>query len=217
MNFPNLIRELGPATVAAHVVVKARDCPAILAAAARHNPLVSAFHRNGRTKLNAVFHKTFAAIKTLCQKKLLVLAHPELELVEVLCAQLRSTNLNIIVDATLPAATLNRIRNNFPPHSRAEIIQLPNLPESLHPDEAVMLAVGAHAGGGWVLLPEQTLDALEHLRRNFWGEVVLLDPVGHPIQARSDGWVPVDEKKYFSGVASAEGYVDLEIAERSAA
>jgi len=217
MNFPNLIRELGPATVATHVVAKARDCPAILAAAARHNPLVSVFHRNGRMKLNAVFHKTFAAIKTLCQKKLLVLAHPEFELVEVLCAQLRSTNLNIMVDATLPAATLARMRHNFPFHSRAEIIQLPNLPQSLHPDETVILAVGAHAGGDWVLLPEQTLEALAHLQRNFWGEVVLLDPVGHPIQARSDGWIPVDEKKYFTGVASAEGYVDLEVAERSAA
>jgi hypothetical protein len=217
MNFPNLIRELGPATVAAHVVAKARDCPAILAAAARHNPLVPVFHRHGRMKLGAVFHKTFTAIKTLCQKKLLVLAHPEFELVEVLCAQLRSTTLNIMVDATLPTGALSRLRHNFPLHARADIIQLPNLPELLHPDEAMILAVGAHAGGGWVLLPEQTLDALAHLRRNFWGEVVLIDPVGHPIQARSDGWIPVDERKYFTGVASAEGYMDLEVAERSAA
>lgn len=217
MNFPNLIRELGPATVAAHVVAKARDCPAIIAAAARHDPLVPVFHRSGRMKLGAVFHKTFTAIKTLCQKKLLVLAHPELELVEILSTQLRSTRLNIIADATLPAATLSRMRHNIPPHSRAEIIQLPNLLQSLHPDETVILAVGAHAGGAWVLLPEQTLDALAHLQRNFWGEVVLLDPVGHPIQARSDGWIPVDEKKYFTGVASVEGYVDLEVAERSAA
>jgi hypothetical protein len=210
MHFPSLHRELGPATVAAHVIAKARDCPEILAAAAYHNPFVPVFLQNGRTKISTVFHKALAGIKTLCQKKLMILAHQELELVEVLCAHHRSTHLSIMTDATLPAAVLARMRHNLPCQCRGEIIQIPYLPNSLQPSDAMILVVGARAGSGFVLLPEPTLTALEHLLKIFWGEVVLLDPVGYPIQARGGGWMTVQEKNFFTGVASPEGYTDLD-------
>ena len=215
MDFSTMNCELGPATVANHIVAGARNYPEILAVAARSNPLVPVFHRNGRPKIGVVFHKALASIKALCNKKLIILSHQELELVEVLCALHRSPNLNVLVDASLPPGVLARMRNNFPSRCHAEIIQIPDLPQSLDPAETVVLAVGVQAGGGWILVPEQSLNALEHLRGAFWGERLLIDPVGYPIQDRGAGWVPVHEE-FFTGIASLEGYIDLEaIVERN--
>lgn len=217
MDFSTLICELGPATLANYIVAGARNCPEILAAAAQSNPLVPVFHRNGRPKIGAVFHKALASIKTLCHKKLIILSHQELELVEVLCAQHRSPDLNVMADASLPAGVLARMRNNFPCRCHAEIIQIPDLPQSLDPAETIVLTVGVQAGGGWILVPEQSLSALEHLRGVFWGERILIDPVGYPIQDRGAGWIPV-HKEFFTGVASLDGYIDLEaVVERNAA
>jgi hypothetical protein len=219
MYFPALNSELGPVTVASHVVAKARDCPEILAAAARHNPFVPVLLQNGRMKIGTVFNKTRSAIKRVCQKKAIILAHQELELVEILCAHYRAIHLNIMADATIPPAVLARMRNNLPSRCCAEIIQIPNLPKRLQPSEAVILAVGALAGGGYVLLHEHTLNTLEHLCRFFWGEVMLIDPVGYPIQDRADDcWLLVEGEKFFTGVASSVGYKNLEAVKvRSAA
>jgi hypothetical protein len=217
MDYSTLSCELGPVTVATHLVAKARNCRDILAVAAQSNPLVPVFHRNGRPKIGAVFHKVLASIKPLCHKKLMILSHQEQDLVEGLCMLYRSPELNVMADASLPLGVLARMRNNFPSRCHADIIQIPDLPQSLDPAETVVLTVGVQAGGGWILVPEHSLNVLDHLRGVYWGERILIDPIGYPIQDRGAGWVPIDEE-LFTGIASAEGYIDLEaVVERTAA
>lgn len=210
MDFSLLNAELGPVTVATHLINRARHCPQVLAAATRSNPFVPVFFENNRMKIGTVFKKALASIKRYCRKKALILAHQELELVELLCAHYRLIHLSVMADTTLPPDVLGRMRNNLPRQCCAEIIQIPKLPKFLQPSTAIILAVGVKAGGNWVLLPEPTLNVLEHLHRFFWGEIILLDPIGYPTHARGDGWIPIQEKKFFTGVASPNGYSDLD-------
>jgi len=137
------------------------------------------------------------SIPNLCRKRQ-ILMPTDLMLLEVLYTTLPSIEVQILVDRFLKPEVVDRVSANIPANQKARVCQVPNIPSDISPIEAVIIAVGFDGGSGYTLIPESTRSILQYYKEFYFGEVILLDPLGFSIRTRPRGWVTVNKLQLFT-------------------
>lgn len=191
MELLELMRELGPLTVLAQLSTVGRDLGPLQQEVARVLPIVPPMGGEAAHILRANLAKTLAQIPELDRKHRIVVAGPELLLLEVLGDMRCDQAVIVAVDNYLSPEMVARISANIPSGLAAQVLQVPEVPPSLRPSETVMVAIGFDGGCGHTLIVESARAILNFYQSFYFGEVVLLNPLDFAVFGRAEGWVTV--------------------------
>lgn len=130
----------------------------------------------------------------------IVLAHPELVVLEALAASGHAGRVVAFLPPLLGDERMTSIRANVPERLDVTFLDAAEAPVGVSPAAATFLTVGFQAGGGYALVPWWTADLLHAWRHRWFGRSLLLDSVGVPVRSRPLGWTSVPIADHFTAV-----------------
>jgi hypothetical protein len=194
MTLNKLIGELGPLTVLEKLSTVKKSLTLMQQDISCALPILPPTDGTLRANLTSAL----VEIPQLYEKKRIIVVGPELLILEVICEMGFDIEVLVAVNTSIPNETVARISANVPAGLAARVVQIPGIPFSIRPAEAVMIAAGFDAGAGNALVPESTRSILNFYISLYFGEVIMLDPFGFPVFSRPDGWVTLNKSQYFT-------------------
>jgi len=189
-----LIEELGPLTVLEKLSTVKKSLALMQQEISCTLPLLPPTDGTLRANLT----NALAEIPQLHEKKRIIIVGPELLILEVMREMEFDIEILVAVDSSLPHETVARISANVPAGLSACVVQVPGVPFSIRPAEAVMIAAGFDGGIGNALVPQSTRNILNFYSSLYFGEVIMLNPLCFPVFRRPEGWVTLNKSQYFT-------------------
>ena len=198
MQVQTFIDELGPITVLqelSHIrqnlTILDQDLMQVL-------PVNPSFLKTEALNLAACLTKQVIATNKIHQKSQIIIAGPELVLLEALASTQEKLSIALALNDALPLAAKERIILNTPDTLKVKIFQIPAIPNALKPTSSIILATGFYAGSQLALIPATLRNILNFYRNFFFGEIVLINPFPFAVHARPEGWVTINISDYFT-------------------
>lgn len=198
MKLNELIEELGFLTVLEKLSTVKGSLAFIQQEISRALPLLPPTDGKADHILRSNLASALAEIPQIYEKKRIIVVGPELLFLEVMCEMGFDIEVLVAVNTSIPNETVARISANVPAGLAARVVQVPCVPFSIRPAEAVMIVAGFDAGAGNALVPQSTRSILNFYSSLYFGEVIMLDPFGFPVFSRPDGWVTLNKSQYFT-------------------
>ena len=195
MNLVELISELGSLTVLDELRMF-KNLSLIKSEIARALPVLPPIGSGQSIRTNIA--KLLNEIPGLRKKKRIVLAGPELMILELLKENDLNLEVLIAVDSYLTPDKVDRISDNIPSGLLTKVVQIPEVPFGIKPANAIIIAVGFNAGLDYALITRSTHNILNFYKAFYFGEIVLIDPLGYVTLNRPSDWVVINKSQIFT-------------------
>ncbi len=198
MQIQSFIDELGPLTVLQELSNIQQNLSVLDQDLMQTLPVDPGFLKNEGFDLAAMLTEQTISSHKIHQKSQIIIAGPELVLLEALAATQQSLSVALALNDSLPSCAAERITLNIPDKLDVQTFQIPNIPSSLKPTDSVLLATAFYAGGQLAIIPAALRNVLNYYRNFFFGEIILINPFPFAVHARPEGWVTINIADYFT-------------------
>ncbi len=198
MQIQSFIEELGPLTVLQELSHVEQNLSVLDQDLMQALPVDPGFLKKEGLNLAAMLTEQAIASKKIHQKSQIIIAGPELVLLEALAATQQPLSVALALNDSLPSSAAERITRNIPNTLQVQTFQIPNIPSSLKPTHSVLLATAFYAGGQLAIIPSALRNILNYYRNFFFGEIILINPFPFAVYGRPEGWVTINIADYFT-------------------
>lgn len=198
MQIQSFIDELGAVTVLQELSDTKQNLAVLDQDLMQILPIDPSFLKKEKLNLAATLAEQAVTVQKIYQKSQIIIAGPELVLLEALAATQSDLSISLALNDTLAMSAAERVTLNTPDRLNVQIYQIPSIPKALKPTNSIILATGFYAGGQLALIPVALRNILNFYRTFFFGEIILLNPFPFAVHARPEGWVTINISDYFT-------------------
>lgn len=165
-----------------------------------HLPLVPIQGEDVILKIKQEFSLMINDLSSIFSKENMIMIGQEMIFFEELSKHNIIPDIDLLIHHSVSIEQYNRLIKNVPCNLNINFFRIPETPQILSPNKTTAIMFGLDSGSGLVLLPDFQVDSLTFIKKRFFGEIVLLNPIPFSVFGKPYGWRSVYSHEYFTQI-----------------